>query len=124
MIYINVLLVEDDKHWEIILQNCVKDALDNLKYKGFIDDYDTNQKNTFYDSYLILTHQKIEYHLLVTEICLGDKDLWKQRLGLQLVENAVKNNILAIAVTGKIDLNSEEVRDILKINKANDLFFF
>lgn len=123
MTYINVLLVEDDKHWEIILQDCIKAALDNLKNKGFIDDYDTNKKNTFYDSYLILTHKKTEYHLLVTEICLGNKDSWGQRLGLQLVENAVKNNILAIAITGKIDLNSEEVRDILKINKADDLFF-
>lgn len=116
MVGLNILLVEDNSSWQIILQNKISRALQNLGRT----DYTIKVVEYFDEASRIL--QENIWDLLVTDIKLRDSSAKnREKLGTQLVPIAQKNKIPAIAVTGTSILITEEDEKLLE-NEASEVF--
>jgi CheY-like chemotaxis protein len=111
----NVLLVEDNLSWKSILEDKLFRALDCSSNHCFIKVVDT-----FDEAYENLKDNF--WHLLVTDIGLGDSSRSPQKLGIQLVSLAHSRHIPAIAVSGTPVVTTSTVRDLLKEYGASDFF--
>ena len=116
MVELKILLVEDNSSWQIILQNKISCALQNLGRS----DYTIEVVEYFDEASRIL--QESIWDLLVTDIKLRDSSAKnREKLGTQLVPIAQKNNIPAIAVTGTSLLITKEDEELLA-KEASDVF--
>jgi CheY-like chemotaxis protein len=110
-----ILLVEDNLRWQKILKGDVQDALDKLSYSGDIQTVHT------YDEASDLLKEN-QWHLLITDIGLGNPSESLQKLGIRLVRQAYAQHIPAIAVSGTPHLENRDVRELFKKAGASDFF--
>jgi CheY-like chemotaxis protein len=112
-IIFNVLLVEDNEDWLSILEDFVKDSIQQIGHEN-----STIKAVTKYgDARKLISEYK--WNLLVTDIGLGNN---AQQLGRRLIEQAYALNIPVIAVSGTPIVTTKNVRDILKEDGAVDYF--
>ena len=116
MTVLKVLLVEDHPDWQIILTNKIRSAFRKL---GHLDGT-IQLMQSFDEAYQALS--ETSYHLLVTDIGLGNTATAQQKLGTRLVELAHELGIPAIAVSGTLLLTTQHVRDLLIKHGASDFF--
>lgn len=116
MTIFKVLLVEDHQSWQDILRDKIRRALHAM---GHPDDVIEIAK-TFDEAYQSLKENP--WHLLVTDIGLGDLSTSQQKLGTQLVELANDLHVPAIAVSGTPPVTTQHVRDLLLDYGAADFF--
>ena len=108
MVGLKILLVEDNKSWQKILQNKISCALQNIG----CTDYIIKVVEYFDEASRIL--QESIWDLLVTDIKLRDSSTKnREKLGTQLVPIAQQKKIPAIAVTGTSILITEEDKELL-----------
>lgn len=110
-----ILLVEDFPTWQRILRDNIRDALQQAGYAG-----DIRTIGTYDDARDLLESE--QWHLLVTDIGLGDPSTSLQNLGIRLVQQAQTRKIAAIAVSGTPHLEPHDVRTVLIEAGARDFF--
>ncbi|MEM7714433.1 MAG: trypsin-like peptidase domain-containing protein [Cyanobacteria bacterium P01_A01_bin.68] len=104
-----ILLVEDGSSWQKILDGKIRRAVQNMNDA----DCDIKIIDNFDEAYTALMEGS--WDLLVTDIGFKNSEQEEeQKLGKQLVEVASEKNVPAIVVSGAINLNRGEVREILK----------
>lgn len=110
-----ILLVEDDPNWQNILKDKICIAL-----KG--TDYQQNSiivAKTFAEAYQLILEKR--WNLLVTDIALNDSSIsCHQKLGIQLVDLASRQDIPVVVVSGTPAVSTQDIRDLFKEHKAYD----
>ncbi|BAZ07814.1 response regulator [Calothrix sp. NIES-3974] len=104
---LKVILVEDNKNWQHILQEKLRQA---FKQIGHSQDR-VYLVDNFADAYNQLSQN--HWDLLVTDVALGDSTEESMRFGIQLIELARDRQIPAIAISGSIKVTTQDVRNIL-----------
>jgi len=112
----NILLVEDHEDWSTILEETIRDALEDFGH----EDDNIEILQTFSEAHRAL--QDHHWNLMVTDIGLGDPTEVSQRLGRQLVRMANEMYIPVIAVSGTPIVSTQTVRNILIEDGAVDYF--
>jgi DNA-binding response OmpR family regulator len=115
MARLNILLVEDNLTWQTILKDKLHSALNCHDNHCFIEIVET-----FGEAYHCLKDKP--WHLLVTDIGLGDSSISPQKLGTELVSLAHDRHIPSIAVSGTPVVTTLTVRDLLLQHGASDFF--
>ena len=116
MIVFQVLIVEDHEDWLTILEDYVRDALKDIFHEAYI----IKTAETFSEAYNAL--EESPWHLVITDIALGDSTEPSQKLGREIVRKAHSKYIPVIAVSGTPIVNTQTVRNLLKQDGASDYF--
>ena len=116
MTVFKVLLVEDHPFWQKILADEIHSALKGIGHPEDI----IKVVKTFDEAYQAL--EESHWHLLITDIGLGDFSVSAQKLGTFLVKRAQKLKIPAIGVSGTPLLTHQNVRDLILKYGVSDFF--
>jgi CheY-like chemotaxis protein len=116
---LKILLVEDHREWQKILQEKISRALQGI---AAISDIQVVVVSQFDEAWECLKKED-SWHLLVTDIGLSEPDS-RQKLGKYLVELACNLHIPTIVVSGTEILTKQEVSDLLTDNNYKARAFF
>jgi len=111
-----VLLVEDHLNWQKILKSRVEQAFQNIGRAGTV-----KLCSNFIEACQALEFEG-PWHLLITDIGLGNHDESRHKLGIQLVDMAHESQLHCIVVSGTLVVTNHDVRDLLKEHGIRDFF--
>jgi|GEM_PF-5998488 len=111
-----ILLVEDDPVWINILKRKIKVALKDFNQSN----YCVKIVSQFDEAYETLNTES--WHLLITDIGLGDPQESLKMKGTLLLDLAFEKQVAAIAVSGTAMLNRRHVRDFYEKYHVSGFF--
>lgn len=111
-----ILLVEDHQVWVDILERRIYVALQNLSHSGDL----VKVVNQFEEAYKILKEEC--WHLLITDIGLGDPSESLKKNGKHLLRLAREQQVPAIAVSGTSAVTKRDVKDLYEKYRVSSFF--